>query len=129
MKIKTKKTLVWCVIAVVVIAAIAFFGTRKQNTAPGKLDSFAQCIKNSGATFYGAWWCPHCKDQKSLFGTSVQYLPYVECSTADGNGQTQICKDKNIQGYPTWVFADGSTQSGEIQLDVLAQKTGCTLPQ
>jgi len=129
MKIKTKKTLAWCIIALAIVAVIAFFATRKQNVSPSKLDLFAQCIKNSGANFYGAFWCPHCKDQKELFGTSVQYLPYVECSTPDGNGQTQICKDKNIQGYPTWVFADGSTQSGEIQLDALAQKTGCALPQ
>lgn len=130
MKIKTKKTIAWCVIALAIIVAIAMFMNYQQNSKPVTgLDAFAKCLKDKGAVFYGAFWCPHCKDQKTLFGSSVQYLPYVECSTPDGNSQTQICKDKNIQGYPTWVFADGSSQSGEIQLDALAQKTGCTLPQ
>ena len=59
----------------------------------GKYDTFAQCLKDQGATFYGAFWCPHCKDTKALFGSSVNLLPYVECSTPDGNGQLQVCKD------------------------------------
>jgi hypothetical protein len=25
------------------------------------LDDFAKCIKDSGAMFYGAFWCPHCQ--------------------------------------------------------------------
>ncbi len=37
-------------------------------------DSLAHCITQSGATFYGAFWCPHCRDQKTKFGTGAQYL-------------------------------------------------------
>ncbi len=96
---------------------------------PGKYDAFAQCLKDKGAVFYGAFWCPHCQAQKELFGSSVKFLPYVECSTPDGNYQTQECTDKNITGYPTWVFADGSILSGEIPLQQLAEKTFCPLPQ
>src|SRR5471030_1004155 len=70
---------------------------------PGKYDAFAQCIKDSGATFYGAFWCPHCQAEKKNFGTSAHLLPYVECSNPDGNGQTQICIDKAITSYPTWI--------------------------
>jgi thiol-disulfide isomerase/thioredoxin len=98
------------------------------STEPGKYDSFATCLKEKGATFYGAFWCPHCQDQKKSFGKSAKLLPYVECSTADGNGQTQICLDKNITGYPTWEFADGSRLNGEIPLEQLAEKTSCVLP-
>lgn len=97
--------------------------------APGKLDGFAQCLKDKGATFYGAFWCPHCQNQKKLFGSSAKLLPYVECSTPSGQSQTQICKDKNIEGYPTWEFADASRESGELSLTRLAEKTGCTLPE
>lgn len=96
---------------------------------PGKLDEFAICLKDKGATFYGAFWCPHCQAQKKLFGSSAKLLPYVECSTADGNAQTQICIDKGIKGYPTWEFADGSRPfSGEATLEQLAEKTSCVLP-
>ena len=68
------------------------------------LDEFAKCIADSGAKFYGAFWCSHCKDQKDLFGDSAQYLPYVECSTPDGNNQLPVCADEGIKIYPTWRF-------------------------
>lgn len=91
-------------------------------------DAFATCLKDQGAVFYGAFWCPHCQAQKKLFGKSVKLLPYVECSTADATGQTQECVDKKITGYPTWEFADGSRLNGEIPLAQLAEKTSCQLP-
>ncbi len=94
---------------------------------PGKYDEFATCLKDKGAVFYGAFWCPHCQTQKKLFGSSQKLLPYVECSTADGNSQTQACIDKGIQSYPTWEFADGSKLTGEIPLAQLAEKTSCVL--
>lgn len=98
---------------------------------PGKYDAFATCLKDKGATFYGAFWCPHCQAQKKLFGSSVKLLPYVECSTPNGQSQTQACIDKKITGYPTWEFADGSQLNGEIPLTQLAEKTSCqsSLPQ
>lgn len=98
----------------------------------GKYDAFAQCIADSGATFYGAFWCPHCQAQKKLFGSSAKLLPYVECSPANGQGQTQICKDKNIEGYPTWELKDGTRlpteNSAGVSLETLAAKTSCVLP-
>ncbi len=100
---------------------------------PGKYDTFATCLKDKGATFYGAFWCPHCQAQKKLFGSSAKLLSYVECSTADGSGQNQICKDKNISGYPTWELADGTRlpveNSAGVTLETLAAKTSCELPQ
>jgi len=87
----------------------------------------ATCLKASGAKFYGAFWCPHCNDQKAMFGDAVKELPYIECSTPDGRGQTPVCAAANITGYPTWVFADGSTLSGAIEPKELAAKTGCSI--
>ena len=95
---------------------------------PGTYDTFAKCIAQSGAKFYGAFWCPHCAAQKAEFGDSKQYLPYVECSLPDESGQTQVCIDNKVTSYPTWVFADGSRLSGETPLDQLSAKTGCALP-
>jgi|SRR3989338_4216321 len=99
------------------------------SNAPSKnYDTFASCLGSSGATFYGAFWCPHCQNQKALFGSSAELLPYVECSSPDRKSQLQTCKDKEIKSYPTWVFADGTRITGGIPLETLSQKTGCVLP-
>lgn len=124
---RTKSIFIWSVIGAVVIAATFFLVS--VNSKPGKLDEFAQCLKDKGTVFYGAFWCPHCQNQKAMFGKSAKLLPYVECSTPDGKSQLQICKDKNIAGYPTWEFSDGSRESGEVSLSRLSEKTGCLLPQ
>lgn len=115
-------------IAFLVLAGIIGLSYRENNT-PGKLDSFAQCLTQKGAIFYGAFWCPHCQNQKKMFGRSAKLLPYIECSTQNGQGQLPICNEKKIEGYPTWEFADGSRLGGEVPLSKLAEKTACILPQ
>lgn len=129
----TQSTIFFIIVIVIVLGAIMTFMSRKdadQTVAvPGKYDSFATCLKDKGAVFYGAFWCSHCNATKAMFGSSKNLLPYVECSTPDMKDQEQICKDKKIMGYPTWVFADGSRLSGEVSFEILAQKTSCVLPQ
>lgn len=117
----------WIFILILVVGGMSASVLLK--VGPGKLDTFAQCIADKGATFYGAYWCPHCQAQKRMFGASAKLLPYVECSTADGQGQLPICTEKEVQQYPTWVFADESRLTGEVPLAQLAEKTGCELPQ
>jgi hypothetical protein len=95
----------------------------------GQLDSFAMCLKDNGAKFYGAFWCPHCQNQKALFGRSAKLLPYIECSTPDGKGQNELCTDAGITGYPTWEFAGGNRENGEVTLDRLSELSNCPLPQ
>ena len=111
---------------VIIIGALIYAGNI--NSGPGKLDGFAQCLKDKGAIFYGAFWCQHCQNQKALFGNSKKLLPYVECSTPDAKSMLPVCKDKGIESYPTWIFADGSKLTGEIKLDTLSEKTACPLP-
>ncbi|HBD25097.1 MAG: hypothetical protein A2566_02320 [Candidatus Zambryskibacteria bacterium RIFOXYD1_FULL_40_13] len=96
-----------------------------------KYDGFAQCLTERGAIFYGAFWCPHCQDQKAEFSRSVKYVPYVECSTPDGKSQLQVCKDAGIVTYPTWQFNASTTDRilGKVEMSTLAEKTGCALPQ
>lgn len=113
------------VFLVLIVAGLYVMLTPKQ--APGQYDSFAQCLTSKGVKMYGAWWCPHCKTQKEWFGSSFSYVNYIECSTADGNAQLQVCKDAGIEGYPTWEFADGSRKGGEIELNQLSLDTGCPL--
>lgn len=129
-QVKLKKTFrLFGIIAAVIVGVglIGFFATRPAQ--PGELDDFTQCLTDQGAIFYGAFWCPHCQDQKKIFGNSERLLPYVECSTPSGGGQTAECSDAGVEGYPTWEFADGSRQSGVMSLSQLAEKTGCQLPE
>jgi len=68
---------------------------------------------------YGAFWCPHCTDQKELFGEAVQAVPYVECDPDGEKAQPQLCQEKGIQGYPTWEI-DGELYTGVRSLEELA---------
>ena len=52
-----------------------YLGNRRQH----KHDAFARCLTERGVKMYGAWWCPHCVEQKEMFGASFEYAPYVEC--------------------------------------------------
>ena len=88
--------------------------------------ALSQCLKDKNVTWYGASWCPHCREQKALFHPSVADQNYVECSdTTNPGAQKQICIDKNITGYPTWIFGDGSRLEGTQQLSTVAEKAGC----
>lgn len=126
-----KPTYIYIALVIIVIAGIV--SLRLANPGGGAAratayDGFAQCLSDAGATFYGAFWCPHCAEQKKLFDNS-RALPYVECSTPDGNGRLQICVEKQINGYPTWIFADGEVVDRVMQLSELSEKTSCALPQ
>lgn len=136
MQDKNAKIFVYLVIILIlVVALIAWFRTNgpKKVVEPGKYDTFATCLKDKGAVFYGAFWCPHCQEQKKLFGSSAKLLNYVECSTADGQSQLPMCTEKGIKGYPTWRLADGTDipneNSAGVTLETLAQKTSCELPK
>ena len=114
------------IVLVIVVAAIAFLAY--QSSLPGKNDGFARCLVEKGAKMYGAWWCPHCQEQKREFGKSWKIMvdsgAYVECSTTDKQ-QTEICDKEKIDGYPTWRFADGSEVGGKVSFASLEAKTGC----
>ncbi len=130
-----QKTIFFSVILILVLGVVYAVatqsgpGSNSNSNVAGKYDTFATCLKDKGAVFYGAFWCSHCKDQNKLFGSSVKLLAYVECSPPNASGQTQICKDKKIESYPTWEFADSTRMSGKVSLEKLAEKTSCVLPQ
>lgn len=90
---------------------------------PSPYVGFAQCLTQKGAVMYGTDWCPHCQDQKRMFGTAFADVVFVNCD------YSRACLDNNVTGYPTWILADGTRLEGEQALGLLAAKTGCTLPQ
>lgn len=129
-KIKAIKLVVFvAVLIIIVVGAGIVFSPKVEVVKYSNLDGFAQCINDSGAKFYGTFWCSFCNKQKEVFGSAKQYLPYVECSSADGRSQLEICNQEEIKGYPTWKFKDGTSVSGLQDLEFLAQKTACSLPE
>jgi hypothetical protein len=94
-----------------------------ENTA--NLDSFAKCLTQSGAKMYGAYWCGHCQNQKSLFGSFFQYVDYVECDSKGPNANPDACAAAGITGYPTWII-NGQSYPGEQSIEKLSSLTGCS---
>ena len=86
----------------------------------GNVEALAKCLTDSGAKFYGAYWCPHCVDQKDLFGEAVEFAPYVECTV-----EQQACVDAGVEAFPTWIFADGTVVMGGQSLEKLAELGSC----
>ncbi len=125
MTTKHKNIIGWSLLGLAIVGIIVYAAYRDMK--PGQYDTFATCIEESGAKFYGAFWCPHCQNQKKMFGKSAKLLPYVECSTANGQGQLKICNDVGIQSYPTWIFADGIKVTGEQTFAQLSDKTKCQI--
>ncbi len=127
---RDKRPLIFRIIVIVVILGTvgAFAAVRysERNAAPDHRDALAECLTAKNAKMYGAYWCPHCQAQKKSFGNAFKKVTYVECAIpGDSQNQTQACKDANIKGYPTWVFASGDQVSGEQSLETLAGKAGC----
>ncbi|MDO8424204.1 MAG: thioredoxin domain-containing protein [bacterium] len=121
------KKLVWLLVFLLVAGGLVWLV--KTPGRPGKLDLFATCIKDSGAKYYGAFWCPNCKNQEARFGKSARLLPRIECSTPDAKGQMPICQEAKVEGYPTWDFVNGERVTGNLPLERLAELTSCILPQ
>jgi rubredoxin len=131
---KDKRALVFRIVVIAVLLGVvgAFAYTHYQESkTPDHRGDLAQCLTDKGVKMYGAYWCPHCAAQKKDFGSAFKQVSYVECAIpGDPSSQTQACKDKNITGYPTWIFPahDGKDEertSGEQKLTDLAEKAGC----
>ena len=114
-------------IGLVLVPLIIYAVVATPKTGSGQHDQLAQCITQKGAKMYGAYWCSHCNNQKRMFGNSFSKINYIECSLSDGKTQTEVCQQAGINSYPTWEFGDGSRLEGELSLEILAQKTGCSL--
>jgi hypothetical protein len=113
------------IVLVLAVAAAYFIGRHRRAT---HLNGFAQCLSAKQAKMYGAYWCPHCADQKEIFGAAFQYVPYVECGIKGSRAEAPDCLQAGIKRFPTWQFSDGERKEGLMQLKALSEKTGCALP-
>lgn len=87
----------------------------------------AKHLTKIGAKEYIAWWCPHCHEQKLLFGQEAyKEINHFECSSPQNpNIQTKECISAKIKSYPTWII-NGKTYNGVQNLDKLANISGYT---
>ncbi|MGC1306095.1 MAG: vitamin K epoxide reductase family protein [Phormidesmis sp.] len=87
--------------------------------------ALANHLSEIDAKMYGAYWCPHCHDQKQLFGAdAAKQIPYVECAPDGLNSQTAACQAvPEIKGFPTWEV-NGQFLEGSQTLESLAAASG-----
>jgi uncharacterized membrane protein/glutaredoxin len=87
--------------------------------------ALAEHLTEEDVLFYGASWCPHCQEQKRLFGASASRLPYIECNLAGPNApQSSTCSRAGVQTYPTWVIKGRRIVGQVLSLAELADATG-----
>ncbi len=93
--------------------------------------ALARYLTQIGAKEYGAYWCPHCHDQKMLFGReAAKLINYFECDPKGQNSRAEICQATatNIKGFPTWEIK-GQFYSGTQSLEKLAEFSGYSGPR
>ena len=86
----------------------------------------AKYLQRENIRLYAAYWCPHCRNQREMFGReALQYVNYVECAPKGYGFDAKTCKAADLEGFPTW--KDGKRKeigSGEMTLESLAKATG-----
>jgi hypothetical protein len=122
---KSKSKIFSIVSLTILIFALLFliFQPPGANGKAEALNSFARCLTDRGFVMYGAYWCPHCQNEKAAFGVSFQYVKYVECAK-----EPKACTEAGIKGFPTWISGDGRRFEGEQGLEKLTEASGCIVP-
>jgi glutaredoxin len=94
----------------------------KISTESGEAEmSLAKHLRENDIKMYGAYWCPHCYEQKALFGSEAfAEVEYIECEPDGEKAQPQVCQAAGVRSYPSWEI-DGRLQPGRIPLEELAE--------
>ena len=100
-------------------------GWEIKSTSTAAEIELAKHLTQTGAKMYSAYWCPHCYEQKQLFGKEAwAQVTNVECAAdAKKNPQPEACTKAGIKGFPTWII-NGKIDSGTKKLAKLAELTG-----
>lgn len=128
-KFSWRPWILWTVTPGLVFVAVLhlhYMGVWGQSYGPEdpQIRALAAHLAKTNAKFYGAYWCPHCKEQKKLFGASADRLPYIECSPlGPGTSQAAACDERGIQAYPTWII-DGRRYEGGLTISQLKEYSG-----
>jgi uncharacterized membrane protein len=86
----------------------------------------ANHLQEIDAKVFVAYTCPHCHEQKQLFGKeAADILTKIECNPNGENAQPQLCEAAGIKGVPTWEI-NGEFYSGVQSLEKIAELSGYT---
>lgn len=119
-----RKNLIWAAIVLLFVMAYAAGWEYKNH----RYDGFAKCLASKQVKMYGLYDCPHCADQKAMFGKAFRYVPYTECRIKGSRDITAECKAAGIKLFPSWQFGANPPNEGVFPLEELSDKTGCSLP-
>jgi len=119
----SRKRKIWLAIVLIVVAGYAAWWYHHEH----RYDEFAKCMAAKQVKMYGAYWCPHCAEQKEKLGAAYRFV-YVECSEPNSRVQTAECSAKGVKTYPTWQMPDGKLTSLVFSVEELSDRTGCSLP-
>lgn len=88
--------------------------------------ALARHLTQIGTKEYVAWWCPHCHEQKELFGKEAyKEISHVECAEGGTNPRPDLCQAAKIESFPSWQIK-GKLYSGVKSLNELADLSGYT---
>jgi uncharacterized membrane protein/thiol-disulfide isomerase/thioredoxin len=106
------------------IAPIPGIGWKIQSTSGAAEVELAKHLTQKGVKMYSAYWCPHCYEQKQLFGQEAwNNVTNIECAAdAKKNPQPEVCTKAGIKGFPTWII-DGKLETGVKRLADLGKLT------
>lgn len=126
-KSKKKKRYFFVFSLLILISAIIIYAIASRPDSSA-FDPFINCLEEKEVKFYGSFQCPHCATQKGMFNNAkaIDSEVYVECGPLGGPISNE-CRTAGINSYPTWTFPNGDKLTGVIELEVLAEKSGCSL--
>jgi hypothetical protein len=111
-----KKWMIGVAVLVGIILGLIVF---RQLSISG-LESFASCLSENGVVMYGSPRCPHCMNQKAMFGDAFKFIIFVDCDVSDE------CTAKGVTLLPTWDIK-GKMYTGEKTLSELSELSGCKI--
>lgn len=119
------RRMILIVLLIVAAGGVAIYLWKRPRVS--RLDAFARCLAARQVKMYGLYWCTHCEEQKEMFGSAFQYVPYIECGTKGSRAEQPSCKQDGVKNFPTWQFAT-ERHEGVLGLESLSEKSGCSLP-
>ena len=86
--------------------------------------ALARHLTETGAKIYTAYTCPHCHEQKELFGKeAVSLINNIECNPKGKNARPDLCQAAGLRGVPTWDI-NGKLYPSVQRLETLADLSG-----
>jgi len=120
----SRRTIALWLTMIAMICAAYLLGRYHKNH---RYDSLVECMAAKQVKMYGAYWCPHCADQKDILGASYRFV-YEECGVPGSHEVQRKCLDLGVKLFPTWRFPDGALTPGVFSAEALSLRSGCSLP-